>query len=316
MTMPWFRMYHESRNDRKLDVLADDEFRVWHRLLCFASESAERGTVAADDRMLLAIEVARGDEALLERTIKRLIQLKILANDAHHLTFINFVKRNYDKPSDTPQATAERKRKQRVKEREEAGQGRDTGVTDAVSRGVTPSHAIDTDTDVDPEEIQTQKERGTPPIPPTPIRPVAAPPDRPAKDPPGFVAFWQAWPKKEGRAKALAAWKSLRMADGELDDILAAIPRQQSAKDWPRENWRYCPLPATWLNQRRWEDEVPEPVPEGRALIGKDRERAEVMQRVLARRGYDVSGTHPTAHTNGREVSHQPLRIGDGRLPG
>jgi hypothetical protein len=62
MTMPWFRMYNESRNDRKLDTLADDEFRVWHKLLCCASEGKDRGTIDADDRELLAIEVARGDE--------------------------------------------------------------------------------------------------------------------------------------------------------------------------------------------------------------------------------------------------------------
>lgn len=157
----------------------------------------------------------------------------------------------------------------------------------------------------------------TPPIPPTPLRPVATPPDRPAKDPPGFAAFWEAWPKKEGKAKALAAWKSLHVANDEaIQSILDAIPRQQAAKDWPRENWRYCPLPATWLNQRRWEDEIPDPPPKGeRELIGKDKERAEVMRRVAARRGYEFAGPDATAHPNGREVSHDPLRVGAGRVP-
>ena len=136
MPMPWFRMYHESRNDRKLDTLADDEFRVWHRLLCFASESAERGVIAAEDRMVLAIECARGDEELLARTLARLVKLRIVVDEETSITFVNFVKRNYDKPSDTPSATRERKARQREK-------ARDTGVTETPSRDVTPRHAIE-----------------------------------------------------------------------------------------------------------------------------------------------------------------------------
>jgi hypothetical protein len=134
MTMPWFRMYNESRNDRKLDTLADDEFRVWHKLLCCASEGKDRGSIEADDRELLAIEVARGDEELLGRTLARLVKLKIVRDDGPAIVFINFLKRNYDKPSDTPQATAERQRRHREK-------GRDEGVTETVSRDVTPGHA-------------------------------------------------------------------------------------------------------------------------------------------------------------------------------
>jgi hypothetical protein len=166
-------------------------------------------------------------------------------------------------------------------------------------------------------EKSKEEERITPPSsPPTPLRPAAAPPDRPATDPPGFVAFWEAWPKKEGKAEALAKWRKLHPDADTIQAILDAIPRQQAAKDWPRENWRYCPLPATWLNQRRWEDEIPDPPPKGeRELIGKDKERAEVMRRVLARRGYELPGTDATAHANGREVSHDPLRIGAGRVP-
>jgi hypothetical protein len=184
-------------------------------------------------------------------------------------------------------------------------------VTPAPYPPRTPSRSLP---DPDPEE------RVTPPIPPTPLRPArpaAAPPDRPEKAiPVGFSAFWEVWPKREGKSDALAAWRKLRPDDDTIQSILDAIPRQQAAKDWPRENWRYCPLPASWLNQRRWEDEIPDPPPKGeRELIGKDKERAEVMRRALEKRGYEFTGPQPTAHPNGREVSHQPLRVGDGRVP-
>jgi len=154
----------------------------------------------------------------------------------------------------------------------------------------------------------------TPP-PPTPLRPVAAPPDRPAKEPPSFAAFWQAWPKKEARAAAVAAWRKVPQDDTTLDAILDAIPRQQAAKDWPRENWRYCPQPATWLNQRRWEDEVPDPLPKERTLVGKDRERLDVGTRVLeARRQRERNGFDGVVDQAGGALSHDAHGNGTRRL--
>lgn len=183
----------------------------------------------------------------------------------------------------------------------------------------TTQNAASTPSYLDPDPVVGSSsgnlDPDPPPKPPTPIRPVPAAPDRPGKPDPSFDAFWEAWPKKEGKQAAIAAWRKLRLTPDAVQDVLDAIPRQQAAKDWPRENWRYCPNPATWLNQRRWEDEVPEPVPERRELIGKDKERADVMRRVLEKRGYEFTGPQPTAHANGRPLSDQPLRVGDGRVP-
>jgi len=73
-----------------------------------------------------------------------------------------------------------------------------------------------------------------------------------------FEAFWAVWPKREGKAKALASWLRLKPKPESVQAIIEAISRHQVAKNWARENWRYCPLPATWLNERRWDDELPE----------------------------------------------------------
>ncbi len=40
-----------------------------------------------------------------------------------------------------------------------------------------------------------------------------------------------------------------------LETLLTAIRRQKCGSQWSRENGRYIPNPATWLNQGRWEDE-------------------------------------------------------------
>ena len=37
---------------------------------------------------------------------------------------------------------------------------------------------------------------------------------------------------------------------------LAELERQRKVYHWGKENWKFIPHPATWLNQRRWEDET------------------------------------------------------------
>ena len=37
--------------------------------------------------------------------------------------------------------------------------------------------------------------------------------------------------------------------------MLAALERQRASDQWRKEGGRFIPLPATWINGRRWEDE-------------------------------------------------------------
>lgn len=94
--MKWLRLYHEARTDAKLESLPDDEFRVWFRLLCFAGAQPERGVIANVSPRLLAVEVAHGDVALLQRTLISLAELRIIetSDDAH--VFIHWDKRQFE----------------------------------------------------------------------------------------------------------------------------------------------------------------------------------------------------------------------------
>lgn len=138
-TFPWFRMYYEARTDAKLHSLADDEFRVWFNLLCYAAEQVDdRGAIDTEDGFLVAVEVAGGDEELLHRTLHKLERLRIIEwsedESDHRMLFSHFDDRQYDKPSDAPEQTRERKRKSRAQQQQSAD------VT-PMSRPVTPSHA-------------------------------------------------------------------------------------------------------------------------------------------------------------------------------
>jgi len=72
----------------------------------------------------------------------------------------------------------------------------------------------------------------------------------------GFDQFWQVYPKRKARADALKAWKKLKPTTELLTTILAAIERVKVSPGWQEEKGKYIPLPATWLNGRRWEDET------------------------------------------------------------
>ena len=74
-----------------------------------------------------------------------------------------------------------------------------------------------------------------------------------------FDSFWQVYPRKDAKSKAKEAWAKLEAWGVDPDlmvHILAAVAAQKKTEQWQREGGRFIPMAATWINQRRWEDEV------------------------------------------------------------
>lgn len=72
--------------------------------------------------------------------------------------------------------------------------------------------------------------------------------------PKDFDIFWKAYPRKEGKKAALAAWRKAKDKPS-LEVILAAVERSQNNFQWQKEGGRFIPHPSTWLNQGRWDDQ-------------------------------------------------------------
>lgn len=72
-----------------------------------------------------------------------------------------------------------------------------------------------------------------------------------------FDRFWARYPRKQDKAKARRAWSKLSPDRALVDRIMAALEIQRRSESWTREGGRYIPMPSTWLNGRRWEDELP-----------------------------------------------------------
>ena len=72
----------------------------------------------------------------------------------------------------------------------------------------------------------------------------------------GFAIFWSAYPKHKGKADALKAWGKIKPS-AELQTTMGkALEAQKQSEQWRKDGGQYIPMPATWLNGKRWEDEV------------------------------------------------------------
>jgi hypothetical protein len=72
-----------------------------------------------------------------------------------------------------------------------------------------------------------------------------------------FLAFYSAYPKHLAKEEAWKAWKKItpELFPG-LSFILSKIEKFKKTDDWKKEDGKYIPHPATWINQKRWTDEL------------------------------------------------------------
>ena len=73
-----------------------------------------------------------------------------------------------------------------------------------------------------------------------------------------FNQFWDAYPKHIAKQSAVKAFEKLKPDEKLLEAMLKAIEMQRESKQWEKDGGAFIPYPATWLNQRRWEDELPQ----------------------------------------------------------
>lgn len=81
-----------------------------------------------------------------------------------------------------------------------------------------------------------------------------------------FDEFWAAWPsskRKVGKAAVLAKWEKHGL-DEVADLIIANVDELKTSEQWTSG---FEPAPLTYINQRRWEDELMSDIPPSRRAI-------------------------------------------------
>lgn len=74
-----------------------------------------------------------------------------------------------------------------------------------------------------------------------------------------FEQFWTAYPRKVGKPKAKQAFEKAVKDEETFEAVMEGLRRYKRTEQWNRDGIEFVPHPTTWLNQRRWEDEIPEP---------------------------------------------------------
>jgi hypothetical protein len=71
-----------------------------------------------------------------------------------------------------------------------------------------------------------------------------------------FDTFWKEYPRKVSKQQAVKAWRSLNPDHTLLTTMLQAIEKQKRSEQWQKDQGKFIPHAATWLNGKRWEDEL------------------------------------------------------------
>lgn len=82
--------------------------------------------------------------------------------------------------------------------------------------------------------------------------------------PADFEAAWKVYPRKDGKRKAFQAWQKAIKRGMPVADMLGHIDSRAYEPDWLKDDGRFVPHMATWLNGDGWLDEgakLPVPPP-------------------------------------------------------
>lgn len=71
-----------------------------------------------------------------------------------------------------------------------------------------------------------------------------------------FMRFWTEYPKKVGKVVAERSFLRINPSEDLFSAMVKDIRRRRESEDWQKQDGKFIPYPATYLNQRRWEDET------------------------------------------------------------
>jgi hypothetical protein len=211
------------RTSKSINTMTDFQFRLWTYLLTYVDDY---GRGSADPELLKGFVFPRR-KGVTEATIEK--SLQDLANIGSILL--------YDVDGESYFCFPNWADHQRIQTKKSRFPSPDDGTLkkSTVSHGESPSES-------NPIQSESNPNPNTNPNPnPRETRGAA------------FEKFWSAYPRKEGKQKARSAFEKVTVS---LDVLLIALEAQKKSSQWTKDNGQFIPHAATWLNGKRWEDQV------------------------------------------------------------
>jgi uncharacterized protein YdaU (DUF1376 family) len=72
----------------------------------------------------------------------------------------------------------------------------------------------------------------------------------------GFSNWYFTYPRKESRGDAEKAWIKNYSLMPPIEKMISVLKSQIKVNNWILENKKFIPMPATYLNGKRWEDQI------------------------------------------------------------
>lgn len=70
-----------------------------------------------------------------------------------------------------------------------------------------------------------------------------------------FEVFWSKYPKKQKKKGARVAFLR-NVSESNAKKVFDGLEMWLNSEQWSKDHGRYIPLPTSWLNEERWNDEL------------------------------------------------------------
>ena len=93
-----------------------------------------------------------------------------------------------------------------------------------------------------------------------------------------FDSFWEAYPNHTGSGAAKKAFLKIKPSQELTERMIRAVETIKCSDQWKKENGRFIPHAATWLNQERWNDAPPPPQNKPAGDNKQERQKNRIIQ--------------------------------------
>lgn len=263
--MEWFRWYHGAISDPKWPLIARRSGQsigivvsIWASLLEHASQEQSRGSIEGFNPE--AIDALYGYEDETTVTVCNAMRNAGIINAENFIC--SWEKRQPKRERDDDSS----ERVRRFREKQKANKNNDLAHRNDSETGsnanVTPSNAQNR------TEQNREDSKEEPPISPkgdggdenppseTPKKKRAPKMQSPFRYSEEFEAAWKAYPRRERKGAAWAAWEKAIKREMPVEKMVGIIAARKSMHDWKKDGGQFAPHMASWLNQNGWEDEI------------------------------------------------------------
>ena len=263
--MEWFRWYHGTVSDPKFAVIAKKSgqpkhvvLAVWAMVIEYASSRDDRGSIIGLDADELSVTLDLETDQI-EAVLSAMMNRGLFSDNK----LKNWEKRQ---PKREDATAAERKERWKNKNASERI-GTQENASERIGTQENASERIGTQENAWNVQEQRREEKNIR----TPLPPKGECDEKRTPKPTGqgeypadFEAAWKVYPRKDGKRKAFQAWQKAIKRGMPVADMLGHIDSRAYEPDWLKDDGRFVPHMATWLNADGWLDEgakLPTPRP-------------------------------------------------------